>query len=711
MTATVSVSTPTTTRGHFRADIEGLRSVAVLLVVGSHLIVQPVGGFVGVDVFFVISGYLITGILIRQLELKGTISFVDFYRRRFLRIVPAALVVLILTTVVTWLVFFPVRALATTWDALFSAAFVENWNLIVRGTQYFASTTVPSPFQHYWSLSVEEQFYLLWPWLLILAAALFRTPGARRRALVVGLVAGVLVSFALSCVESELRPSVAYFSTATRAWELGIGALVALLPKTLSAALGDRTHGMVWLTGLGLIVVSAFAITDSTTFPGPWAAIPVLGTAAILFSDRPGRWQIAVSNPVARYLGKISYSLYLWHWPVIVFLIVLVPHPTAWELGLAFAIMLALSALSYHFVETPLRQGRLGSVAAARVFESAGAQVRSKRPLRWDRALGASLALVLVIACVLPWAPRPSIPSPPADPASAAPPFRTEEQLVAALAAATTSAGWPDLSPPIGTLKRADSALAVASKHGCISNPGGDVVASVQRMSEQCVLGDPTSFRTAVVLGDSIAASWLPALESALAGWRIVAMTFQSCPAVDVTVDEASGRRGFRSECDAARAAAVSRALAEHPDLVVLSSALGSFERVVGSADPADAWRTGTVDAIRALSGVPRTLIIEAPPEGPAPADCALRVLSPATCETTPTAEWEAKSAAEADGVRDAVVELPGAAFVSTRAWFCAPSGVCPIFADGTPIRVDRGHLTADYARRLGDVLAAAIHP
>lgn len=711
MTATVSVSTPTTTRGHFRADIEGLRSVAVLLVVGSHLIVWPEGGFVGVDVFFVISGYLITGILIRQLEVRGTISFVDFYRRRFLRIVPAALLVLILTTAVTWLVFFPVRALATTWDALFSAVFVENWNLISRGTQYFASTSVPSPFQHYWSLSVEEQFYLLWPWLLILAAALFRSQRARRRALAAGLVVGILVSFALACVESELRPSVAYFSTATRAWELGIGALVALLPKSVSAALGDRPHATIWLTGLALIVVSAFVITDSTTFPGPWAAIPVLGTAAILFSDRAGRWQLGLSNPVARYIGKISYSLYLWHWPVIVFLVVLIPHPAVWQLGIAFALMLALSALSYHWVETPFRTWRLGSDSAGRVFASVTEPGRSRRPLRWDRALGASLAVALVVACALPWAPRPGIAAEPSGPASAEPPFRTAEQLASALTSATESTSWPELSPPIGTLTRADSALDVASAHGCISDTSGDAVATVQRMSEQCVLGDPAGGRTAVVLGDSIAASWLPALESALAGWRIVAMTFQSCPAVQVTVDEASGRRGFRSECDEARAAAVSSALSVHPDLVVLSSALGSFERLVGTADHSDAWRTGTIEMIRALSGVPRTIIIESPPEGPSPADCALRVLSPASCEMTPSADWESKSAAEAEGVRIASAHVSGAEFISTRAWFCAPSGVCPVFAAGTPIRVDRGHLTADYARRLSDVLAAAVRP
>lgn len=710
MTATVSVSAPTSTRGHFRADIEGLRSVAVLLVVGSHLIAWPEGGFVGVDVFFVISGYLITGILIRQLELNGTISFVDFYRRRFLRIVPAALVVLVLTTIASWLVFFPVRAIETTWDAVFSAAFVENWNLIRRGTQYFATTSVPSPFQHYWSLSVEEQFYLLWPWLLILAAAVFRSAAARRRALIVGLLVGVAVSFAAACVESDLRPTFAYFSTPTRAWELGVGALVALVPKSVSAALGARAHAAIWLTGLGVIVASAFAITESTTFPGPWAALPVLGTSAILFSDRPGRWQSALTNPLARFFGKISYSLYLWHWPVIIFLVVMSPSQTPWQLALAFAGMVVLSALSYRFVETPFRRSRFGSAGAERVFASvSGSATRMTGPLRWDRVLGAGLGLALVVACTLPWAPRPSFAKPQPNPVADAPSFSSADELAHALTTAASSTSWPELSPPIGNLTRADSSLNQAWEHGCLSDTSGDVGAKVQRMSTQCVLGDPVGDRTAVVLGDSIAASWLPALESALTGWRIVAITFQSCPAADVTVDEASRHRAFRGECDAARTAAVDRALATSPDLVVLSSAMGSFERQVGTVDPAGSWRAGTADMLRALAAVPRTLVLESPPEGPAPIDCALRVLSPTTCETTPSEAWNAKSAAEAAAARSEAASGRDVEFISTRAWFCAPSGVCPIFAAGTPIRVDRGHLSSAYSERLGQVLAAAI--
>jgi peptidoglycan/LPS O-acetylase OafA/YrhL len=710
VTAVVAVSTPVRTRGHFRPDIEGLRSVAVLLVVGSHLIVWPEGGFIGVDVFFVISGYLITGILTRQLDSVGTISFVDFYRRRLLRILPAATVVLVVTAAVSWLVFFPVRALATTWDAIFAAVFVENWNLISQGTQYFASTSVPSPFQHFWSLSVEEQFYLLWPWLLILAASLFRTPVARRRALIIGLAAGAAASFALACVESELRPSVGYFSTATRAWELGIGALVALLPKAVSASLGHRAHAAIWSTGLLAVLVSAFAFTESTAFPGPWAIVPVWGTAAILFADRAGRWQYVLTNPVARYFGKISYSLYLWHWPVIAFLLIFAPHLEPWQAAIAFAVAVGLSVLSYHYVETPFRHWRIGAAAARRVLGDDARRPRRFGPRSWDRMLGVGLAVGIIGASVLPWAPRPAVPSPPRDEASAAVPFRSGSELSSELAEALEAPTWPQLSPPIGTLTRADSALDVALAHGCISSTAGDVTASARRMSERCVLGDVAGTRTAVVLGDSIAASWLPALERALGGWRIVAMTFESCPAVAVTVDEASGRRGFRTECATAREAAEQRTRELHPDLVLLSSALGGYERQVVSDDAAEAWSAGTARALRSLPEIARAVVLESPPEGPAPADCASRLLSPSTCATTAPAQWLEKSDAEATGVRAAAATGVHAEFVSTAAWFCTPSLECPVFAAGTPIRVDRGHLTDEYARRLSVILAAALH-
>ncbi len=223
---------PTVNRG-FRPDVEGLRALAVVAVIVDHLFDWPSGGFVGVDVFFVISGFLITGLLLKEYERTKTISFLDFYKRRVRRIMPAALLVLVVSTAVSFLVFNVVRAQASLWDAIWSALFVSNWHFASAGTDYFASDGPISPFRHYWSLSVEEQFYLVWPVLifLVITFARRRTPKNRvKRARLftqtIGITVGVLIvaSLAWGFYETSARPTVAYFSTFSRAWELGIGA-------------------------------------------------------------------------------------------------------------------------------------------------------------------------------------------------------------------------------------------------------------------------------------------------------------------------------------------------------------------------------------------------------------------------------------------------------------------------------------------------------
>ncbi|WP_243667932.1 acyltransferase family protein [Clavibacter michiganensis] len=233
---------PTVNRG-FRPDVEGLRALAVVAVIVDHLFDWPSGGFVGVDVFFVISGFLITGLLLKEYERTKTISFLDFYKRRVRRIMPAALLVLVVSTAVSFLVFNVVRAQASLWDAVWSALFVSNWHFASAGTDYFASDGPISPFRHYWSLSVEEQFYLVWPVLifLVITFARRRTPKNRvKRARLftqtIGITVGVLIvaSLAWGFYETSARPTVAYFSTFSRAWELGIGALLAIFAARLA---------------------------------------------------------------------------------------------------------------------------------------------------------------------------------------------------------------------------------------------------------------------------------------------------------------------------------------------------------------------------------------------------------------------------------------------------------------------------------------------
>ena len=340
-----------------RRDIQGLRALAVLAVIGAHAAGWPAGGVLGVDVFFVISGFLITGMLLREAKETGRVSLVGFYARRARRLLPAALVVLIAVAVAGWFMFNRIRGTQTLWDAAWAAAFASNWNFAAQGTDYFADTGAVSPVQHFWSLSVEEQFYLGWPLLLLIALALV---GRRRLAVVVGVASAVIVaaSFGWALVQSDSQATVAYFSTLTRAWELGAGALVAALVPVLRRI--PRVIGAVaqWLGAAG--IVASLLLIDPTSggFPAPWAAGPVAATALVLAGGVAGdarqRHLFPLTNPVAVFLGDASYSLYLWHFPVVVFAETLLPA-SEFRLWIVLGASLVLGLASYLIVEQPLR--------------------------------------------------------------------------------------------------------------------------------------------------------------------------------------------------------------------------------------------------------------------------------------------------------------------------------------------------------------------
>ena len=237
-TGTDTGAAPTRPTTAFRADIQGMRAVAVTAVILAHATGRPAGGFVGVDVFFVISGFLITGLLLREHERSGRISLPAFFGRRIKRILPASLVVLAATVALASWLFNAPRALATWWDAVSAALLVSNWRFEASGTDYFHATDAASPLQHFWSLSIEEQFYLVWPVLLVVLLAV-AARGARpvlRSRIVVGGVLVVLIaaSFAVAVWQSGAAPQAAYFATGARVWELGAGALLAVCAPLLA---------------------------------------------------------------------------------------------------------------------------------------------------------------------------------------------------------------------------------------------------------------------------------------------------------------------------------------------------------------------------------------------------------------------------------------------------------------------------------------------
>ncbi len=373
--------------GH-RGEVQALRALAVVLVIAYHASPGTVpGGYVGVDVFFAISGLLITSALLREGDRRDTVSLRSFWARRVRRLLPAALLVLAVTSVVVFLAV-PMTRWAQFLDELqASVLYIENFQLASSSVDYFAAAEDPSPLQHYWSLSVEEQFYVLWPVIMIVALALSRGFITAPRPFVVRTVAiATAASFAYAVWRTAVDPVAAYFSTPARAWEFGVGALLAL-------AGARATHGSVpiriavaWI-GLAAILFSAFTYSDETPFPGFAAALPVLGAIAIMWAGLPrGKGSMSgvmIKRPV-QWMGDASYAAYLWHWPLLVLLPVVLGVAAGWVTAtIAVALTLVLAALTMRYVEDPVRYGKL-----------------TRMPVRWTFGAAAvgMIALLLVAA-------------------------------------------------------------------------------------------------------------------------------------------------------------------------------------------------------------------------------------------------------------------------------------------------------------------------
>ena len=346
----------------FRPDIEGLRAVAVLLVVLYHARVPGFsGGYIGVDVFFVISGFVITGLLLRERASTGGTGLIEFYGRRCRRIIPAASLVILATVVASyhWLGF--IRAGQVAIDGRSAALFVANYHFIAVGTDYISAQRPPSPLQNLWSLSVEEQFYLVYPTLVLLLAVVWRRIRFERK-LAAALALTVVTSLAWSIHETPLNSTVAFFSPFTHAWELALGALIALASPLLSHVPRAAAATMTWL-GLAGVITATVAYDDRTVYPGIAAALPVFGAALVIAGGAAvpslGAETVLGTTP-SRWLGKLSYSLYLWHWPILV----IAAQQAGRQLSVGRNLLLVLGALglsivTYYLVENPIRRSRL----------------------------------------------------------------------------------------------------------------------------------------------------------------------------------------------------------------------------------------------------------------------------------------------------------------------------------------------------------------
>ena len=390
----------------WRADIDGLRAVSVMAVLIFHLGARWLpGGFVGVDVFFVISGFLITGIIARETD-EGRFSFLEFYHRRIRRLYPALTTVLAVTTAVGWLLMMPRefrdygRTLA--WTPLFASNFV-----FLDDAGYFGSAASTRPLLHTWSLGVEEQFYIVFPWVL-LAARRFRFS---RPALVAGLT---ILSLAASIVAGFRDDGSAYYLLPMRFWELGFGALLALRPVSLGTG---RLRDGLGVAALAVIVASTVMIDENLPFPG-WVALFPVGAAAVLIACDGGPASRLLSTRPFVFLGRISYPLYMWHWPLIVLAHFWFGRALDGVAATGVGVLsIVLAQVTFAAIETPIRKRRfLGSRAGlfavagvlTVVFVALGMTIFSGRGLlsRFapaDRAVLEEAAKEATIVTACPW--------------------------------------------------------------------------------------------------------------------------------------------------------------------------------------------------------------------------------------------------------------------------------------------------------------------
>ncbi|MCY7396127.1 MAG: acyltransferase [Nocardioides sp.] len=705
----------------FRQDIQGLRALAVLLVALDHAAIGPFhGGFVGVDVFFVISGFLITSLLLTEADRERSVSLAGFYARRARRILPAATVVMLVTIVVGTVVLSAVEARSAIGDALWATFFVANLKFARDGTDYFNADASPSPLQHYWSLAVEEQFYVVWPLLVlglcVLARRRAQADGARRTDRRAGshrgpghategavplLVTIILLSFGWSVLDSRLDTVGAYFSPFTRAWELGMGALVAVCVPLLRLQSRRVLVAASWI-GLAGVLTAALLYDSTTLFPGYAAALPVLGTALLLAGGvRPviGGPQGILSLPPLRLVGDWSYSFYLWHWPVLILAAAVWGPLGAWQGALLLLVALGLAGLTYRFVENPFRRARVISVRHARGVLLYPAVVVVTLPLLLaaDRVVLAEVGGGGPAITVTDYGRSADAP---------APTFSTDP--VVALVEASVEAARNGVQIP------ADLSPSLLELDADRPSVGECEYFAINEDRPLCPRGDPEAERTLVLIGDSHARQWIPALDtlSQRYGYRAYFLVREGCPGADVTPWLANGT-GPSTACAEFQDWAVEQVEELDPAVVLVGSeanqgglADDDGELVTQTDEVAALFQQGMVRQIDRLQPLAeRVVVIGDPP--------ALE-FNPGRCLSKRQASLEGclsgeepRSLTMIEALRQAA-RATGATYVETGQWFCS-QGECPAVIGAYIARRDPTHVSVSYAAYLSDELEEEI--
>jgi peptidoglycan/LPS O-acetylase OafA/YrhL len=676
------------------------------------------GGYVGVDVFFVISRFLITDHLSRELTEKGGISFGAFYARRARRLLPSALLVIAVTVAVSCAVLPPLQAMAVAKDGLANALYVGNYRYALQATNYLSAGGPASPLLNYWSLGVEEQFYLVWPAVLVLASLVWWRSSTRnggdspRRAQ--PLFSTVLTALALlgagslvlSIWLTRANQPWAFFSLPTRAWELAAGGLLALVAHRLRRLPGGAMAVLGW-AGIGAITFAAVMFTATTPYPGTAAIVPVAGAAAVVAggcaSHPLGPVWLLGRRPM-QVIGRVSYTWYLWHWPALVLAPYIAGHPMSAGGNVVVCVLaLVLAVVTTAVLERPLQQ--------------APWLARPRRTLSFTVGLtGAVVAVIFLSTTALPsltgmgHAParklavhRPSAVSHDQSPSS----------LAAAAARALTNQVQADVAQSMDiqavpanltpSLADATSDEAAPFNDGCFDGFTENTV-------NPCNYGDVTAppSKTVVLFGDSHALMWFPAYEHLANqyGWHLIPQAKATCPPINITVYSPT-LGGWYTGCNEWRAAVVARIQALHPALVVLG-----FSREYGIPDDrvvvdGSAWMQGLSSMMQTLraTGAQVVLMGDVPyPQSGLVPDCLSEHLTkPGACLVPETYPFFNPSGV---GQEKSVTAAAGATYIETTPWFCSDN-TCAVIVNNILVYRDDNHITATYASWLTPVIGA----
>jgi peptidoglycan/LPS O-acetylase OafA/YrhL len=686
--------------GTRRGDIQGVRAVAVVLVIAGHIVTytdrapsswqRVEGGFIGVDVFFVLSGYLITGLLLREVHQRQSVGIAAFYMRRARRILPAAAVVLVATLIAAPYVLPAVRLPGLIGDAIASSLSVMNFRMGLSGVDY-AHPVAMSPLQHYWSLAVEEQFYLAWPLLVGFVTVKFS-----RRLLVGILVTFVLTSVGWAVLAGHVHPHETYFSTTARTYELSLGALAAMIPTSTVPRFVKWILAPISLAG---IIFAALTTSSDSLYPGYAALAPAGATAALLVAGDGTRGLYLLTARPVRFVGDLSYSLYLWHLPVIVFATFLIPAGTRWVgfLGVVLGTTFVLSWVTYTFVERPAQRARLSALRDVYVCA-----------LMWTATFLSVLAAAGLVHIISvhrvqaaesdadSWSIHHSTGA-----TSDSAKFTSPESVTRAITGAVTSAdaGAPIPNISIGVDHIANDLWQNHKPYSdCFSDSGTTWVTP-------CVLGDRDAARMMAVVGDSHMGMWLPALDAIGKKKHLRVMPYVKTACAPYEVRQRATNFPY-ADCEAFRKKTLAALEMTRPDVIIVTARGYLHMSEAGGRSVEGQWSEGVAATLTRFKNVTSNVVVLE--------DVPSRTERVDECLSTPSnmlddCTSDLRSLESASNVVTARVASAHRARVVDVVPLVCELRACPAAVDGIALYADTNHLTYSWVRALVEPLGRSL--